>query len=1126
MRSGSRHRGEAGGGGYGFPPLLATDGRFYKGDCDMRTGAIFARGSCRALKWMALFGVVFALGVGSAAAQVTVTVADKVDEGATVTLTVGGTVSIADGTGETDLTVTFTAAAGDATPTVSAAEEADWNPGGTGIGTATISIPANSDGDGNANTHTVSGTFNWVIGTDIDAEDEAVVLTFTTTPESGVTATAPTATKAVTIDDSHTQMFEWGPVPTLQEGGTAMITLTANPTPVQLTHDAALSVSLPGYTVTPNSFAFDAAEGTPGEDGPMVTLTITAPADDENEVEDTIVLRALRAGTVMDLADPLSIKVADKTPKPEENYVEPKSTTEIDAAVATARGRVDDSNGKWMVGDDDIMIDLDDLFDLPADATMFTITAEATQEDADVVMATASASSNSVTVMAVGSGMTMVTVTVSANMNPSSATTTSQNGRNSASVMFDVTVDAPAPREPRALTTDAAIKGISISDVEKRRIGGEERLHLDEGDTVEVTMTVEWSVGQLRDLYDDSTGTPDPVVIEFIADPESDPADWLSPLDLSGASQDFRSNEGEITIKIPKMPAATKRDHERVEAKGSDRLNILEDDDAEDEAFTIDVLNSSMGVSLDRSNSQLMTDTVVIDDDETQGIEVKRTTKGVIYESGADQEFEVSAKPALVDLSLEIDFDLDTTDGSDLPRAYGVSPSSETIAAGEKAMVSVDIDENDGNRVDDELELHAQIDSRNRSMDIEDASVTFEVVDVHKLPMVMVSPKMDSVNEGEEIELTLTIDRNPPDTIRLDPETREHTHEAIDVMLTMGAGTTAGMGDYTLPSKVTFPEHNKKAPWTQEMKVKVMATEDNDLDDGEMLVLDAMVAGTVAANGEEKMSQAAVSTLTIGEGTGKLVWVKTEEVEAVVMAAKKAGMGDDMMFTAGEMIELEGNDVFGSAEGVSVGYTAMVEGDAVSASVSAGVVTVTAESMGMADVTITARASRPSGALTINDQTDPREASITIALEVGLVALSIKLEGPDDMNLVEGGMGGMVTATANRKVTENTMVMLMRDRAMSSADDMDFEAEPITIMAGQESGSTMVMAVEDDMMENMDNMPEELVLYGMAEDMAGEVTGEVKFYLWDAAVPALPVIAQLLLAAFLAIGGYRRYRRR
>ena len=71
MRSGSRHRGEAGGGWSGFPPLLATDGRIHKGDCDM-TGAIFARGSCRAFKsltWLALVGGVMALGAGAAMAQ-------------------------------------------------------------------------------------------------------------------------------------------------------------------------------------------------------------------------------------------------------------------------------------------------------------------------------------------------------------------------------------------------------------------------------------------------------------------------------------------------------------------------------------------------------------------------------------------------------------------------------------------------------------------------------------------------------------------------------------------------------------------------------------------------------------------------------------------------------------------------------------------------------------------------------------------------------------------------------------------------------------------------------------------------------------------------------------------------
>ena len=47
----------------------------------MRIGAIFARGSCRALKWMALLGVMFMLGTGSAAAQIKVSEVKTVDEG-------------------------------------------------------------------------------------------------------------------------------------------------------------------------------------------------------------------------------------------------------------------------------------------------------------------------------------------------------------------------------------------------------------------------------------------------------------------------------------------------------------------------------------------------------------------------------------------------------------------------------------------------------------------------------------------------------------------------------------------------------------------------------------------------------------------------------------------------------------------------------------------------------------------------------------------------------------------------------------------------------------------------------------------------------------------------------------
>ena len=99
----------------------------------------------------------------------------------------------------------------------------------------------------------------------------------------------------------------------------------------------------------------------------------------------------------------------------------------------------------------------------------------------------------------------------------------------------------------------------------------------------------------------------------------------------------------------------------------------------------------------------------------------------------------------------------------------------------------------------------------------------------------------------------------------------------------------------------------------------------------------------------------------------------------------------------------------------------------------------------------------------------------------------------------------------------------MRDRSMSDADDADFSAEPVMITAGETMGTTMLMVTEDSMDDAGHDMPEMLVVFGMVDGME---TNSLSFYTWDMAVPALPLIAQLLLAAFLAIGGYRRYLRR
>ena len=684
-----------------------------------------------------------------------------------------------------------------------------------------------------------------------------------------------------------------------------------------------------------------------------------------------------------------------------------------------------------------------------------------------------------------------------------------------------------------------------IGDVSEKTIAGVKRYHVPEGsEDVELSVTVQWTHAEIAAI---GYNTPQTIDVAIMSGGSTLP-NWVSWID-GESDVHFRNGNlwgGVVTVRTPRerdVPAA-QRGSERHVKSASNTLDvvILHDGEAENDAFYIEATGGDVDLNAPRGVNAV-TPEVVIEDDEDQTVTVKMgsRTSSTVYEGDSGDDvptFTVAASPARVDLPLEVRLDMVDLGGTTVSSGeISLSQSSMVLnpdgnGQGNSDTVTVHLPASDGNRVDDDYELRASVNVYSVSSGgyetIPAASHSIKVLDRHKLPTIMVSPATGTVAEGGMIELTLTINRNPSNTPVSSTEKLQYTQEEVTVMLTMGAGSTAGAGDFSvMTNPVTFAKRTSGS-YTAEKTVEVMALADDELDDMEMLVLDAMVAGAEAKNGSEKDSHAGVSTLTIEEGTAKLVWAKTqEEVEAAVYAAKNAAMGDDMMFNPGEMIELMGSALFNAAEGVMLSYSAMTsDGSVASTSVdSGGMAMVTAVAAGMADITITAHASMPPGAKVV-DQTDPREASIMFPVEVGLEALSIMLTGPEDMNVVEDGMGAMVTATANRAVTEEVTVMLMRDRAMSTASDADFTAEPITIAAGMMSGTTMVMAVEDNMMETVDNMPEELVLYGMAEGMAGEVTGEVKLYLWDAAVPALPVIAQLLLAAFLAVGGYRRYRRR
>ena len=125
-------------------------------------------------------------------------------------------------------------------------------------------------------------------------------------------------------------------------------------------------------------------------------------------------------------------------------------------------------------------------------------------------------------------------------------------------------------------------------------------------------------------------------------------------------------------------------------------------------------------------------------------------------------------------------------------------------------------------------------------------------------------------------------------------------------------------------------------------------------------------------------------------------------------------------------------------------------------------------------------------------------------------------------NIVEGE-SYEITVSADRMVTEDTEVMIMRDRAASDADEDDFTVSSATIMAGYDSATAELMVTEDMVDDAGHADGEALVLFGMVD---GEQTNSLTFTIWDTAVPALPLFGQLLLALFLMLGGARLYRRR
>ena len=155
--------------------------------------------------------------------------------------------------------------------------------------------------------------------------------------------------------------------------------------------------------------------------------------------------------------------------------------------------------------------------------------------------------------------------------------------------------------------------------------------------------------------------------------------------------------------------------------------------------------------------------------------------------------------------------------------------------------------------------------------------------------------------------------------------------------------------------------------------------------------------------------------------------------------------------------------------------------------------------------------------------TDPGKVLIG-AVEIVIVdndAVVYTLSGPEDPNLVEGEAYEL-KVTADATAPRDAAFTVRRDRAASAAGDDDFTLEPpsIVIPAGATEGAAVLTVADDGANERS----EALVL--LAVTAGGDEVGSLAFTIWDASAPVLPLVGLLVLAAGLAVGGYRRGLRR
>ena len=1092
MRSGSRHWGEAGGGWlFGFPPLLATGGRNHKGDCDMRNGAIFARGrgSCRALMWMALVAVVSILGVGEVFAQVNINVAAdgtvsvpstrntgriELSESSarvpvTVTATIAANAPASDGT-----TVTLTLARptagqlapglpngvppdmlGEVDPTTA---DVRW----AGVARGTLETTVVLDWGNESYVQTRTETVILETHQDDDAEHEFYNLTVTSTgTHLGI------ARVRMADNDPQTYVLRYpssridAPA-VINEGQSIPVRFEAVPKktvafPIRVNLQSAEDSSQYHLTTTDGAAISQEVDVPAPETGSSQYVDIQLNSFNNNDGDrrdDTVTLAAyLRPGSGDEgnwyvsrsaAGDPLEVLVRDIhklpdvtlgaiTPIVDNNRRPALPSREVEEGqTVMVQLRVDRGpfGGDHVPNDEKIKVTVSRADGSSADAGDFKI-------------------SRSPVVVA---GTTAREVSI---------------GEFELDVFADEDIGAEELVLMAVVEGDDPSKGYDVN-------GDQDTVELGGIAFVDKTLT-KINAKSPEDIY------------EAVMDARADGADanglWTPNETLVLMAEELfhwpetTTNVVLATIEFsdPQVASASTANDKltiKAESAGTTTVSVT--------ATVVGELSGVVTTSQTTSNAATVTFPVTVDAHAITAMsdaDVQTAADAAVADAAsrsANKRWEpapegVAAMVALSDLfdvpeSIEVRYLAESSDNSDVMAVVSgtnveltpKSPGQATIT-----VTAVDVDR-PGSAVVVDFDVTVVEKSAIRGRTQSEVDAVFEGAGADGLvaqgPSITVDmSKLFDFGDITDRTLSYAADSSDMDVL---------VTSVTGMMLTLTPGTdpAGGMSTIMVRGDSTYNTGGGNYATVEYMamvdKLPPMLTITSDPMD--MVEEGGGITVTATLN-QTAPHDKAIAVQVTGPATPK-------EAEIMLMTGMESA---SVMLMANDDYDpmSDWNDIV-----IVVSHEAVMGGSAV---------------------------------LTLSVTENDSEIAYT-------------LSGPDDMNLVEGEEYEL-TVMAEPVVPMDTEVMVMRDRANSDADENDYAVESIMIMAGESSGSDMLMIEDDGAGDAGHGDPEELTLYGMVGNMQ---TNSVSFYLWDAAVPALPLIAQLLLAAFLAIGGYRRYLRR